>query len=361
MALDPNDKVVANATVSIATLQPGATPLPVYDPKQKPATVAFYSVSSIPNFLRVSAIDRGLVSTLTPSAWSPLVFGELRSFYYWNGQKDLRWGTVSGDQQAAVPITITDPPVVGASPTATPSPSITTTPVTSVTATANTGTDVPSSPSGGTNGTTTAPTPSVIPVSKGNNVTSGAAAGIAIGCLLAGILIAGLLFWFCGRKRKPARSHDYEASRTALVPQEKGFATSAIPLGSRTVATSPLLDVLPLPLEDKAVAGEISKISLSVKNHVQSYYHASRVNAALLDLDDIQALGNNLPISVGTLSTLLDNAATREIALRFCIAWVVCSRILPGTGSRATLLPAEVAECSQSIASARGSASGEYG
>jgi hypothetical protein len=108
----------------------------------------------------------------------------------------------------------------------------------------------------------------------------------------------------------------------------------------------------------KAITGEISKISNSIKNHVQSYYHADRVNAALLDLDDIQALGRDLPVSVGTISTLLGNTATREIALRFCIAWVVCSRILPGADSRTSLLPLEVANCSEKIANMHNGSTG---
>jgi hypothetical protein len=359
-----DDKEVARATVRSASVSPAVPASKTFLDPTATAIVAFYSVSTITNTLRVSAIGRGVVANLNPWGWSALVFGDLNSFYTWDGSKIVGWGTSGVPGQPFDQITLSsNGPVVGPSTTAAnPSQSNTPTPGASASAIesagASTGSNVSASPSAAANGTATSTT---APVSKGHDVTSGVAAGIAIGCLLAGILIAGLVFWLCGRKRKPTRSHDYEASRTALVPQEKGFATSAIPLGSRTATASPLMDVLPLPLEDKAVAGEISKISLSVKNHVQSYYHASRVNAASLDLDDIQGLGNNLPISAGTLSTLLDNAATREIALRFCIAWVVCSKILPSTGSRATLLPAEVAECSRSIASARGSASGEYG
>lgn len=187
-----------------------------------------------------------------------------------------------------------------------------------------------------------------------NNVTSGAAAGIAIGCLIAGALIAGLVFWLCSRRKKGLHPRDHGTSSIALVNHEKGFAAKATSLGSR----SPMSDVLPLPLEDKTVTGEISKISSSIKNHVQSYYHADRVNAALLDLDDIQAIGSSLPVSVGTISTLLANTATREIALRFCIAWVVCSKILPEKGSTG-LLPLEVAGCFQQITNAHKGPSGE--
>jgi hypothetical protein len=187
----------------------------------------------------------------------------------------------------------------------------------------------------------------------------GAAAGLAIGCLIAGALIAGLILWFCSGRKKRSRGNDYEASSTALVPREKGFAAQATSLGSGSPNSSPVSGALPLPLEDKAITGEISKISNSIKNHVQSYYHTSRVNHGVLDLDDIQAIGHDLPISVGTLSTLLGNSATREIALRFCIAWVVCTRIQSSADPEISFLPIELATCSQRIECAHRSSSGK--
>jgi hypothetical protein len=107
---------------------------------------------------------------------------------------------------------------------------------------------------------------------------------------------------------------------------------------------------LPQPLEDKAISGEVSKISNAIKNHVQSFYHNGRVSPGLLDLDDLQGLGNNLPMSTGTLSTLLGNSDTREIALRFCIAWVAVSRMQLQAHPSTTFLPPEVAACSLSMA-----------
>jgi hypothetical protein len=172
-------------------------------------------------------------------------------------------------------------------------------------------------------------------------------------------LMTALILWFCSRKKKRSRGNDYEASSTALVSREKGFAAQATLLGSGSPNSSPVSGALPLPLEDKAITGEISKISNSIKNHVQSYYHTSRVNHGVLDLDDIQAIGNDLPVSVGTLSTLLGNSATREIALRFCIAWVVCTRIQSSADPDISFLPIELATCSQRIECAHRSSSGK--
>ncbi|KAH7135445.1 hypothetical protein B0J11DRAFT_611380 [Dendryphion nanum] len=188
------------------------------------------------------------------------------------------------------------------------------------------------------------------PVSQSNGLSSGAAAGVAIGCLLAGALIAGALLWFfCIRSRKRSGTRDAEASSIALIRNEKGPSAKATSLGSGSPISRTLENGLPQPLEDGAISGEISKISNLIKNHVQSFYHHSRVSPGLLDIDDLQALGKSLPISTGTLSTLLGNSDTREVALRFSIAWVVISRIHTSGDANSTFLPPEVATCLQSI------------
>lgn len=192
--------------------------------------------------------------------------------------------------------------------------------------------------------------PTSIPTSR-KDVSKGAAAGIAIGCFIAGALIAGLLLWFCvGRVRKKRTSPDHEASAMALMNRDKGSTAKALSVESSSPMSLAMESGLPQPLEDKAISDEISKISNLIKNHVQSYYHSNRVSPGLLDVDDIQAFGDDLPISTGTLSTLLSNSETREIALRFCLSWVIISRMQLKSGPAKTLLPPEVADCFQSMA-----------
>lgn len=133
----------------------------------------------------------------------------------------------------------------------------------------------------------------------------------------------------------------------ALIHREKGPAVKTMSLESGSPIADALGNVLPLPLEDKTISGEISKISNLIKNHVQSYYHAGRVSPVSIDYDDLQALGDDMPVSVGTLSTLLGNSGTREIALRFCIAWVVVSRMQLRSPTSSTFLPPEISQCFQ--------------
>ncbi|KAF2269554.1 hypothetical protein CC78DRAFT_282382 [Lojkania enalia] len=186
-------------------------------------------------------------------------------------------------------------------------------------------------------------------VKKDDGISKGGVVGIAIGCLVAGALIAGLLMWLRSGRSRRKHSSDQEASAIAFLNREKGAAAKAHSVETGSPASQAILSALPQPLEDKAISGEVSKLSNLIKNHVQSYYHTGRIIPRMLDLDDLQAFGSNLPISTGTLSTLLGNSETREIALRFSIAWVLVSRIEYYDEMSATFLPPEVARCFQSI------------
>jgi hypothetical protein len=236
----------------------------------------------------------------------------------------------------SIPSNPTEPPPITPSPTGTgPEPT---------TASINTATSLPSqtiSPSF----TSSPPTPG------SSSLKGGAVAGVAIGCLIAGGLIAGLLVWFLlGRRRKAANARHHESSAVTLINREKGASAQVTSVASASPISQAMENGLPQPLEDKAISGEVSKISNAIKNHVQSFYHNGRVSPGLLDLDDLQGLGNNLPMSTGTLSTLLGNSDTREIALRFCIAWVAVSRMQLQAHPSTTFLPPEVAACSLSMA-----------
>lgn len=190
----------------------------------------------------------------------------------------------------------------------------------------------------------------IAPQREGPELSTGAIAGIAISCLAAGALLAGVVLWFCWRKRRQPKNQYPQPDTYALASQEKGFSASALPLAGKRSSVAALGGGLPQPLEDKAISGDVSKISNAIKNHVQSYYHTSRVNPGLIDYEDLHALGPDLPVSVGTLTALIGNAATREIALRFIIARVIVSKLQPSKDPSKSLLPSEVAQCYQAVA-----------
>ncbi|KAF2827016.1 hypothetical protein CC86DRAFT_382055 [Ophiobolus disseminans] len=340
--MSAGDIQVAILSVRQASPNPNAAPnaAPTWVTPSVVASITFYRPPAPTPATILHFTSPGLsgIGSLKPMEWHTA-----GSFYLWNSNENVvRWGTMISDW-AQLPTQIVDAGITISANDPVSSATATSGAVAGSSSQATTFEAASTaSPTQGNTHAAPKPTSSSSGGGSAKGISGGAVAGTAIGCLIAGALIAGLVFWFCWRRQKLSRAGDYEASSTALVPQEKGFAAKAISLGSRSPATSPMSDILPLPVEDKAVSGEISKICNSIKNHVQSYYHTDRVNAALLDLDDVQAIGHDLPISVGTISTLLGNTATREIALRFCIAWVVCSKILPGPDSKASLLPEEV-------------------
>jgi hypothetical protein len=357
--MSAGDITAAILTVKVATtIKPtgSASPLWSFAP-DAPLSVTCFFVKEKPDLLHLSVSGTTPIAEIKAGQWTQAKEWPLSSwFLYANNQ--ITWGTTEND--TAQPATQLNPGAVVPSSSVTASAS--STPTTTLTSGTNSNASAPSVPTYST-ATPTATIPTSQVPNGGNSKgggSSGAIAGAAVGCLIAGALIAGLIFWFLGRKRKASHMRDYESSNTALMPHEKGFGANTIPLGSGSSAASPIASPLPLPLEDKAITGEVSKISNSIKNHVQSYYQISRVSPRLIDLDDIHAIGSHQPISASILSTLLDNPATREIALRFCVAWVVCSRMQPASDSRMSLLPVEVAGCFRMMANERSGSSGKH-
>ena len=167
----------------------------------------------------------------------------------------------------------------------TPLSSPKTSPGTTATPSAPLRTDSTTAASSETTATGSMPSPSMATSSSqqsppgGNTnkgLSKGAAAGIGVGCAIAGALIAALIVFAIMRGRRKSRS-----SRSYPLQEKPGAlsksngtanANSAAP-GAFVKAESSL----PLPLEDAAIGGEISRLQTLVKNYAQSYYHTSPV------------------------------------------------------------------------------------
>ncbi|CAO1605258.1 hypothetical protein XANCAGTX0491_008780 [Xanthoria calcicola] len=197
------------------------------------------------------------------------------------------------------------------------------------------------------NSSTSAGRPNYSP--KSNDISPGAAAGIGIGCAIAGALIAAailVLFFRRRRRRAPARSDAIPLNGFGSVEKTIASPDSVSPVG--VIERS-----LPQPAEDQALGGELSRLKTAIKNHVQSYYHANSVRGGV----DQVALGliatGNMPLIASTLGSLLSNPVTRMTAIRFCITWTVVSRIDQNCEPSLSFLPPEIASCLLSINSTR--------
>ena len=123
--------------------------------------------------------------------------------------------------------------------------------------------------------------------------------------------------------------------------QPNGGAVSKVPASSAFALAE---SSLPLPLEDAAIGGEISRLQTLMKNYAQSYYHTSPVTTKSPELS---ALGPNLSIPAATLAAMLANPRTRIVAIRYCLAWIVFSRLGLDSDANTSLLPPEVASCAR--------------
>lgn len=177
--------------------------------------------------------------------------------------------------------------------------------------------------------------------SSRQGISPGASAGIGIGCAAAGALIAAFLVFFLLRKRPQNNRHDAgEFTPTEKSPssfKQADNPTRSLDPGSSAFAIAER--DLPLPLEDAAIGGELSRLQTLIKNYAQSYYHASPVASQNADLGE---LGSNLPIPASRLASMLADPRTRIAAIRFCLMWVITSRVALDSEHSQSLLPLEV-------------------
>jgi hypothetical protein len=121
-------------------------------------------------------------------------------------------------------------------------------------------------------------------------------------------------------------------------------------------ATSLVEKALPQSADDKSIGGEMSRLWTLIRNHVQSYYQSDVTLTQIRHIDKgtLVLVGREIPISTTSLVSLLSNPQTRIHALRFCISWVIMSRLELACEAESTLLPVELVECFRSISNSVG-------
>lgn len=180
----------------------------------------------------------------------------------------------------------------------------------------------------------------------------GAVAGIAIGMLLAGVLIAGFICFFLLRRQKKRLAMSAAAySRHQAEYTERNAGTEK----GATVLTGPvgsIDDLLPQPAEDDAISGELSRIRDNIKNHVRTYYHSGPISAADINEVGIRDVAALTGVSAAALGKALEDPLVRDNALRSIVSSMILTRC---TGERSpSLLPNDVAALSASIAASNG-------
>jgi hypothetical protein len=181
----------------------------------------------------------------------------------------------------------------------------------------------------------------------------GAVAGIAIGTAIIGAAVAGLIFLFL-LKRYRKRHMQESAYVQHLPPSSYNIEGATAEKGHVNVEQKGITVVdsyLPQPAEDDAITGELSRLRDKIKNHVQSYYITSPVDANVVDLGKLQGVAAVIGVPTVKFQELLLNPHSRLLALRLFLAWIVLSN--SGTDRAGTaFLPAEVASFAALLADA---------
>ncbi|KAJ4404491.1 hypothetical protein N0V91_005835 [Didymella pomorum] len=165
--------------------------------------------------------------------------------------------------------------------------------------------------------------------------------------LLAGALIAGVIFFFLLRRQQKRQAMSGAAYSRQHAPYTE---RSTGPEKGATVVAAPVSgidDLLPQPAEDDAITGDLSKIRDNIKNHVRTYYHSGPISAADINEVGIRDIAAMTGASAAVLAKALEEPVTRDNALRSIVGSVILTRC---TGERSpSLLPSDVAHLSASI------------
>lgn len=165
--------------------------------------------------------------------------------------------------------------------------------------------------------------------------------------LFAGVLIAGLIFFFLLRRQQ---KRDTRSTYTHQSPSYTERKT--VPDKGATVVTAAIGnvdDLLPQPVEDETITSDLSKIRDSIKNHVRTFCHSGSISAADINEVGIQDIAARTNLSAAGLINALSDPVRRVNALRAILAAVILTRT---TGDRSpNLLPSNLSALSTSIAS----------
>ncbi|KAF5027452.1 hypothetical protein F66182_442 [Fusarium sp. NRRL 66182] len=124
-----------------------------------------------------------------------------------------------------------------------------------------------------------APTPTLTdaPGPSPKGLSGGAAAGVAIGCLIAGLLLGVVAALFLSRRRRTESNPSAGMVKTERNETEPkgGSHVMVVPSQSDAELSQFLLEATP----DKEMQGELRSLSELIYQHVESYYRGPRVKA----------------------------------------------------------------------------------
>ncbi|ROW09572.1 hypothetical protein VMCG_02512 [Cytospora schulzeri] len=182
--------------------------------------------------------------------------------------------------------------------------------------------------------------------STSNGLSTGAVAGIAVGCAAAGLIIGLLVaFFLLKRRSKSCPEPEVVEERT----EGKSFdsrALSASPV-EPPLAVSDLDEFLLAPKPDKELAGELQSLGHLIQQHVEDNYHLLPVKQSISSLTEaltelgLDVGGTALP-GPAQLADMSANPETRYSALQHVISRVVFESLAVKSTRKLSMLPPAV-------------------
>jgi hypothetical protein len=183
---------------------------------------------------------------------------------------------------------------------------------------------------------TTSPSSAVsVDESATPTISPGAAAGIAVGSIIFGLIVGGLAALFLLR-RKPHRRPQPEFLPMQYDGREKSLPTA--PLGDRLHLEQFLLDSNP----DSEIVSEFRSLGHLTQSHVEDHYHLRPVQRNVNTLTQLLAdlgLGQGAILTPESLASLALDPRTRFVALQHIISRVTFQSATLNNSSPISLLP----------------------
>ncbi|KAF5718324.1 hypothetical protein FGLOB1_1698 [Fusarium globosum] len=182
-----------------------------------------------------------------------------------------------------------------------------------------------------------------------DGLKGGPVAGVAIGCLVAGLalgLIAAFLLFRRRRRGKPANEGFVLADQKYTEPKD---GTQVIVSSSRHDAelSQFLLEATP----DKDLQAELRSLSELIYQHVENYYRRPQVQADPAEVaQSLTHIGYSPEASglqADTLAAICLSPKTSQVGLRHVLSHVIFRSLDFNSGSSLSMLPLEVATLTQ--------------
>lgn len=214
----------------------------------------------------------------------------------------------------------------------------------------------PTSISGG-NSTTNSTRPPAV-VAHNDRLSDGAVAGVAIGCAIAGAILALIVFGLVLRSRKERSNH---ASSIAYETTPRG---QSVDVDSKSAMMTPMTDMTLERADDSQIKKSMMDMNELINQHVENHYHNQSFSGSQADLErELMRCGFNgaSDLSAGFMTSVLINPRTRAAGVRRLIAYVIIRHSQPSAEESVLLLPGSIAGVSRAMLQVKRRAGEEQG